>query len=40
MTSHLALKVTVTATGTGIFDDISVYLAQIEGKWLKLAKGG
>jgi hypothetical protein len=35
MTTHLALKVTVTAAGTDIFDDISLYSVQIEGKWLE-----
>lgn len=35
MTAHLALKITMAATGTDIFDDISIYLAQIEGKWLQ-----
>ena len=32
MNSNFGLKVAVTASGSNIFDDISVYLAQVEGK--------
>ena len=35
MNTHSGLKIDAGALRTDIFDDISVYLAMIEGKWPK-----